>query len=209
MVKDLTGERFERLLVTGRAPSRKSSPYWNCICDCGNEREVLNYNLVIGKTRSCGCIKKKEKSISHTRIYSIWAHVKNRCLNSNNDRYSSYGGRGITICDKWLSFSGFYEDMKDGYSDDLSIDRIDNDKGYSKENCRWATDEQQAYNRRNTLMLTFNNKTKTLNEFAKMFNINKEALRGRIRRGWSIEEALTSPARKGITGLAYRKNREG
>ena len=202
MIENLVGKRFGRLLVIEKAPSRKSNPYWKCLCDCGKEKEVLNNLLHTGRTKSCGCYikewlksyahsRKQDNPKSHTRMYKIWEHMKTRCLSPNNDRYHSYGGRGITICDKWLKFDGFHEDMKDSYSDSLTIDRINNDKGYSRDNCRWATNDEQANNKRSTVKLTFNGETKALKEFCQIFNINECTLRSRIRRGWNTERALT------------------
>lgn len=201
MVEDLVGKRFARLIVTSKS-SRKKGPYWNCICDCGKEKEVLNYFLHSGRTKSCGCYNierlksyghscKQDNPKSHTRMYSIWNGMKDRCLNPNNDRYYDYGGRGITLCDKWLSFDGFYEDMKEGYDDLLTIDRIENDKGYSLDNCKWSTNEEQSNNKRTNLKLTFNGETKTAKEFCQIFNINEDTLRSRLKRGWSLERALT------------------
>ena len=155
---DLTGQRFGRLTVEKRAgTSQNGNVLWACKCDCGNITVVKGYSLKNSITRSCGCLiaeSTKDRNTTHglrkTRLYRIWANMKDRCLNSNAPGYLYYGGRGITICDEWKNdFLQFYDwAMANGYADDLSIDRIDNDKGYNPDNCRWATHSEQMRNRR-------------------------------------------------------------
>lgn len=166
--RDLTGERFGRLTVIQRAGSYKDGQStWLVKCDCGNEKIVARCSLTKGTTRSCGCLAKDElRERGHLppsqykhggclnnhaeRLYSIWNHMKQRCLNPNNHAFPDYGGRGITICDEWKRDYIAFRDwaMNNGYSDDLTIDRINNDAGYSPDNCRWATRSQQNSNKR-------------------------------------------------------------
>jgi len=127
-----------------------------------------------------------------TRIYNVWKHMKQRCLNKNSKRYEDWGGRGIKVCSKWKTFEGFWEDMKDSYLDDLSIERIDNDGDYCLENCRWATRKQQGSNKRNNRILKWNNMEKTLTDWASYIGMNKGTLSSRINKSkWSVEKSLT------------------
>jgi len=159
VARDLTGLRKGKLIVTHRVGSRGSAPLWAVKCDCGSEREMTSGQLA-GKTQSCGCQKAENNRArltthgmaaggnSHTRVYRIWNAMKQRCQNPNQPHYERYGGRGVTVCDRWQKFADFYADMGDPPSDTHSIDRIDNDHGYEPVNCRWATLQEQARNKR-------------------------------------------------------------
>lgn len=159
-VKAITpGERFGRLTVleatkTVVYPSKSRVLYHECRCDCGTVKFVTIYALRKGHTQSCGCLQADKTStasrthgLSKTRIYRIWSCIITRCTNPNAINYERYGGRGITVCDRWRKFENFLEDMGEP-SPGLTIDRLDNDKGYSKENCAWRTPTEQARNRR-------------------------------------------------------------
>lgn len=164
---NLVGEQFGRLTVIKKEQSDKNGhSMWRCRCSCGNEVIVLGTSLKRGLTKSCGCYRLESierrlddgvngsvirtHSKSNTRLYEIWSGMKKRCENPNNQAYSRYGGRGITVCKEWHDFNNFYNwAISNGYLDSLTIDRINNDKGYEPTNCRWATYKEQNNNKRN------------------------------------------------------------
>lgn len=199
---DLTGRRFGRLLVKERQGSDSwKSALWLCLCDCGNECLVSSHNLRTSHTQSCGCLQKEATSKAntthghrHTRIYGIWNAMIARCHRKNTKAYPMYGGRGITVCNEWKNgFQAFYDwAMANGYDDDLSIDRIDNDKGYSPDNCRWVSVDTQANNKRSNISVEYNGETHTLAEWAKALGIKYATLRKRLMGGWSVEEAFNT-----------------
>lgn len=199
---DITGKRFNKLTVISRAesrrqPSGKLVTYWNCKCDCGNIRQVRGCDLKDGHIKSCGCLLKRHKK-SNTRIYTAWNHIIQRCYNSNCKSYKNYGARGITMCDEWLEdFMNFYNwAMRNGYRDDLTIDRIDVNGNYEPSNCRWADDFTQRRNKRNSRYFSINGETKVLADWAKQYNKKPNVIRQRLKLGWNIEKALTEEVRK-------------
>lgn len=208
--KDLTNMKFGRLTVIKRAedhitPAGHHSAQWLCKCECGNVKSISTTGLYYGKTKSCGCYNKEVASKrmtihgkSYTRIHKIWDNMKARCYNQKNNRYQYYGGKGITVCDEWKnSFEEFYIwAMKNGYTDELTIDRKDINKKYEPDNCRWITNEEQANNKSNNRFITFKGQTHTLAQWEKITNIKRETIARRISLGWNIEKALTEPVRR-------------
>lgn len=129
-----------------------------------------------------------------TRIHNIWRSIKRRCYTKSHIEYKRYGGRGITACDEWQEFIPFYEwSMKNGYQDNLTIDRIDPDGNYAPDNCRWATQKEQQNNRRNNHLITYNGKTQTAKQWSEELNIKNSTIITRLSRGWSVERTLNTP----------------
>lgn len=202
---DLKGQRFGKLKVLEEANQIGIRTRWICLCDCGNKKEIGTNELRQGNTQSCGCYQKEcrisnvtKHKMSNTRLYKIWSCMKYRCLGRKYKEYHLYGGRGIKICDEWLTFDGFYEWAKDKYFENSSIDRINYNGNYEPSNCRFVDNFVQAKNRRNVKLYTYKGETLALSEWARKYNINYFSLRGRVKySGWDIGKALTTPFVKG------------
>lgn len=199
---DLTGQRFGRLSVIGRAEDKatgsKPKVMWRCRCDCGKETIVWSSSLIQGTTVSCGCRKTKHGYANKERLYQTWKNMRRRCYDQSNKRYAQYGGRGITICPEWDDYAVFrFWAMSNGYRDDLSIDRIDVDGNYCPENCRWATTTEQMNNMTRNRILSFGGKSMTMSEWAKDLGISYGTMNHRVQRGWSMERISDTPERGG------------
>lgn len=176
--------------------------YLKCVCDCGTVKDVRKDHLSKRLTLSCGCLSKEatakrntesaKHSMHATPTYKSWQAMRTRCLNENSSQYHRYGGRGISICKEWDDFTVFFRDMGERPTG-TTLDRIDSNKGYSPDNCRWSTMKIQENNKRNNVLLTFNGKTQTVAQWADETGIGYQTIRARINMGWSIEEALTLP----------------
>lgn len=199
MVKDLTGQKFGRLTVVSCGENTNGGKSrWICDCDCGKRKEksVTRNDLVTGKVKSCGCLYKdsnKGRNVTHgktgKRLYRIWLSMRQRCNYSAGKSFKNYGGKGISVCEEWESFQNFYDwAMANGYSDNLTIDRKENDKGYSPDNCRWATMKEQQNNRTNNLRITINGEEKTLSEWSKVTGIPRATLEWRVKNKWAEDE---------------------
>lgn len=199
---DLTGKVFTNLTVIRDAPSKNGNSYWVCICRCSPEKEriVQGDNLKNGGTKSCGCYRLKHgatiRGEKRPRSYVSWADMKARCKYPSNENYERYGGRGITVCERWIdSYENFLEDMGEP-TKGLTLERKNNDGNYSPENCKWATDIEQVRNRRSNHNLTYNGETKCLVEWSEILNINYNTLKTRINQaGWSVEQAFETPVK--------------
>nr|DAF51438.1 MAG TPA: homing endonuclease [Siphoviridae sp. ctrCN24] len=199
--QDLTGKIFGKLKVMSRAedyikPNGHKIVQWNCICECGNKTTVRAEFLRSGHTKSCGCNKTYSRTKTHgkanTRLYKIWIGIKERCYNPKQINYNLYGGRGIKMCEEWLNFETFYRwAINNGYSNKLTIDRIDNNLNYMPSNCRWATNVQQANNRRSNRIIEHNGEFHTLQEWSKITGVSSDTIRMRIDEyGWDTEKSL-------------------
>ena len=205
---DLKGERFARLVVVERHSqnTKAGKARWICNCDCGRLTVVTGNDLTSGNTQSCGCYHNEivtmlgkngaTHKMSKTRPYRIWVGMIQRCNNAEDVHFVAYGGRGITICDKWLTFQGFWEDMGPTYQNGLSIDRINNDGDYCKDNCRWADGVTQCNNRRGNVVFVVDGRRDTLKNLCRFYDKSYSAVHARIRRGWNIEQALTAQCKE-------------
>lgn len=222
---DILGQKFGRWTVVQRNGSMYGNyPAWLCRCECGTEKTVAAYNLIKGRSTSCGC-KREETTVKRLykhgdakgdgstceRLYRIWQNMKDRCYNKNNKYYNDYGARGITICDEWVNdyvnFKSWAEE--NGYDKNLnwtecSIDRIDNTKGYFPDNCRWVNAIVQANNRRDNVYYTYNGEKHTLRQWSEIINFDYELVSSRIARGWSFERAI-SAKRKTAQMYTYKQ----
>lgn len=210
---DLTGSRFHRLTVLGRAPNWTRETGWFVRCDCGKEKRVRASNLKSGRVQSCGCFHREElvkrntrpqipctripvEGVPWRRLHGVWRDMNRRChgvTEKKNDR--CYRDRGITVCDRWRNnFHNFYNDMAPTWADGLTLERSNNDLGYSPENCRWATMLEQSNNQVKNVFLEYEGKRMTISQWAREKGIQGVGvLHNRIKGGWSVERALDQP----------------
>ena len=203
----MIGKYYSRLKVIERiedyiTPNGGKHIQYKCECVCGNLAVAQKDHLTSGRKKSCGCLRKengkKTHGGTHTRLYRIWANMRNRRSNHRNPAWGRYGGRGIRVCDDWECFENFkYWAYSSGYSNELTLDRVDNNQGYEPDNCRWSNAFQQANNKRNNHRIEYNGETKTLSQWATVFALPYKTLHRRIvTLGWAPEEAFTKPLRK-------------
>lgn len=205
---DLTGQRFGRLVVLERVENSKTgSSRWLCKCDCGKTRIHSAGTLNYGTVQSCGCYGREIRKKSHTthnksktKLYRVWASMRERCFSPSCNGFVYYGGRGITVCDEWNdSFQAFYDwAMTNGYCEGLSIDRIDVDGNYEPSNCRWVSRNIQANNTRKNVSIEYNGECHTIGEWADILGIEYITLWMRFRRGWSVEKVFQTPLKEGV-----------
>lgn len=204
---DLSGMRFGNLKVIKLGDyyldkSGDKRRKWICKCDCGNTKMALSNELKSGRIKSCGCLKHKPYHTTHglseTRLYRIWGNMKSRCNNPKVDCYENYGGRGISICEEWANdFNKFYQwAMNNGYSDNLTLERINNDGNYMPSNCKWTTSKEQSRNKRVNVFITYNGRTMTQKDWSYELGGSPSLVSNRLRRGWSKEKAVSTPIQK-------------
>ncbi len=202
---NLTGCRFGRWVVMSYAGFQKGAAHWNCRCDCGHEVAVSASNLRSGASVSCGCYKTEcqRNRVTHgharigkiTRTYRAWYNMKTRCNNSTNKNFPDYGGRGVSVCDRWQSsFANFLEDMGE-CPPKHEIDRIDVNGHYEPGNCRWVMHIVNVRNTRANRILEFRGQSHCITEWAEIIGIQESTIRARLRYGYSVDEALSMPVR--------------
>lgn len=220
-VLDLTGQRFGKLVaIKCVGQDKHKNALWMCKCDCGRTKTVASRSLVGGSTKSCGCLEtgkfinsigKQMHGCSGDRLYRVWGGMRNRCYDKNRREYPNYGGRGIRVCDEWLHDFAAFRDWAyaNGYDPSLpgsecSIDRIDVDGDYCPSNCRWVPMSVQSFNKQNTVSVVYKGEALTLVEASRLFGVIPGTISARIKRGWSAERAIETPARRLSSGNASR-----
>lgn len=188
--ENIEGMQFDRLKAISIHHINEGGCYWNCECKCGNTTIVRASSLLLGDTKSCGCLREETllhetHGMTNTRLYRIWNGMKDRCRNKNAPEYNNYGGRGIRVCQEWLDdFMNFYNwAMSNGYADDLTIDRKDNNGNYEPSNCRWATQKEQANNTRKNLYVLYYGEKMTIAELADITGRKYGFIRNHFHKG--------------------------
>lgn len=212
--QDWIGKRFGRLTVIGFSHNEKPLRGWSwlCECDCGVKKILSPSEVKSGKIKSCGCLhdelcrsraKKFKYSVhEYKRLYSIYNGVKKRCYREEEPRYKDYGGRNITVCDEWLNpntgFDSFVEwSLSHGYADNLTLDRVDVEKGYSPNNCRWITLQSQNRNKRDSLYVEYKGEKVLLIDLCEKLELSYDTVHNRIYSlGWTVEKAITAPSQQ-------------
>ena len=188
------GERFGKLIVLDNSHGCNEIL---CKCDCGTIKTYRSCNLKSGNTRSCGRIgtpRNMKHGDRHTRLYRIWRAMRERCNIKSCTAYKNYGARGIKVCNEWNDYLTFKKwALSNGYTDELTIDRIDVNGNYEPDNCRWATYKVQSNNTRHNHYITYKDETRTLSEWANLLGLKPYLIQNRLRRGWAVEDALFLP----------------
>lgn len=198
-IRDLRGQTFGRLTVVAFAGSRRGTAEWACVCSCGTSVSASAGNLRGGRTKSCGCFR-RERSTVHGLCrhpaYPTWRGMVDRCHNPGHTFYAYYGGRGIEVHPEWrespIAFIAYVEQLPGFGKPSMSLDRVDNERGYEPGNLRWATTREQSRNRRSNRRIKFRGRAHCLAEWAELLGLNPNTLGERLyRNGWSVERALT------------------
>jgi len=201
---------FTRWTTTSESKKLRGNVYVLCICQCGTQRYVREERLLSGVSKSCGCYARDiltthgmttKSDRKNSREYWVWNSMVQRCTNPKNRGFHNYGGRGISVCEAWAKFINFYSDMGERPSDKHSLDRVDNNKGYSPENCKWVERTAQARNKRNNRILVCEGESKTLAEWSELTGLNHATILLRIKHGWSVEMAINTPLNGAYRGI--------
>lgn len=206
-MKDLTGRRFGRLVAIKPVGKRGRNVLWECVCDCGTERSFAQADLSRGSSTSCGCYQREcatailtKHGMHGTGAYKSWRSMRKRCYRKNTPGFQNYGGSGVAVCDRWRnSFENFYKDMGPRPRG-TTLDRIDNSRGYSRENCRWSTPQQQTLNRSTTRYIRHGGKVKCVTDWSRELGGCDSLVHARLRKGWSERAAVATPLKKGAEG---------
>ena len=196
---DITGRYFGRLQAIRKAFTKSKVQYWECRCICGNITYVRKGHLTSGRTKSCGCLLKENNTgykhgLGKNKILSVFQGMLNRCYNKNEKAYKNYGRRGITICKEWLEdrTKFYYWALNNGYKEGLTIERINNEKGYSPDNCMWATYKQQARNTRRNHLINYKGIEQCLTAWCEQLDLSYKLTEDRLRNGWTVERAFNT-----------------
>lgn len=195
---DVTGKVFGRLTVLRRSEMKvEGAVKWLCRCECGKEVLIRGASLRSGNTSSCGCLlaeylDQMKDVVCSRKTRKVWSDMKNRCFNSKASNFKRYGGRGITVCDRWMDIGMFVADMGEA-PDGMFLDRKDNDGNYEPSNCRWATRTEQQNNTRSNILVEFSGERLTLKDWSRKTGLPYHVVKKRINKGWAVERALTLP----------------
>lgn len=196
--RDLTGLRFGRLTVIKQYSNNHGQIKWLCRCDCGGTTTVLGGHLITGHTKSCGCLERETKAtqqglrVKYPKLYRVWSHMKSRCENPKDKSYKGYGARGIAVCKEWQTLRNFIEwALNNGYKENLTLDRINNDGNYEPCNCRFTDVKTQSNNRRSNRYETYNGETHTVAEWADILKVPYHKITYRLNKcNWSISQVI-------------------
>jgi len=188
---NIIGKKYNKLTCL-RKDETRDSRYYIFRCECGHEKSIISSNVIAGYTTSCGCVYKLGNNTKHggkgTRLYNIWKTMRERCNNPKCKNHSIYYDKGIRVCSEWDDFSVFRDwSLKNGYSEELTIDRINGELGYYPENCRWATYLEQANNTKNVKLLTHNGKTQSYSMWERELGLTRGLINSRVKKGWSVD----------------------
>jgi len=192
---DRTGMKFGKLTITDEYRINKRTMAV-CQCECGNTKDNIRVSsLTSGNTMSCGCEHYGKYKIKNKALYQSWWAMVDRCNNPKSQPYKNYGGRGVKVCERWLDYDNFAEDMVDGHEKGLTIERVNVDGNYEKDNCCWVTQAQQCQNWRHSVKITYKGETKPYGTFAREYGLIRSTVKSRLDLGWSIHDALNTPVK--------------